>query len=197
VPIPIPTTSPIYTDQNAARSSYGILSFTIDQNLVDIAQNITEQCKWTDSSWKSSAQTTYAQKLGVAYTSIGFNKGAASQGYTSINLWLNQKNDWNCQTNNCSSGTCGLWTQIIWKNSIRIGCALSRCTTGTPLGPRFTTWEYLLCLYNPAGNVYINGVKQHPFGSELNRCNGPPSKRALLPEDPFQSALAVDTTQHE
>jgi hypothetical protein len=90
-PILIPTTSPIYTDQNAARSSYGIPAFTIDQNLVDIAQGITEQCNWSDVSWKSSAAATYASNNGVTSTSIGFNKGAASVDYTSISLWLNQK----------------------------------------------------------------------------------------------------------
>jgi len=197
-PIPIPVTSSIYTLQNQARGDYGIQSFTIDQNLVEIAQGITQQCKWTDSSWRSSAQSTYAQKLGVTTTSLGINKGAASLDFTSIDLWLAGRSKWNCEANTCSSGSCGSWTQIIWKDSVRIGCALSKCTTGSPLGGSFTTWEYLLCLYNPAGNVFSNGVKQHPFGTEIEKCNLPLPALALS-EDPIQSASAAisdETAQH-
>jgi hypothetical protein len=190
-PIPIPVTSSIYTQQNAARADYGIPSFTIDQDLANIAQEITQQCKWTDSSWKSSAASTYAQKLGLVSTSLGFNKNAASLDYTSIDLWLAQKSKWDCDSNTCSSGSCGSWTQMIWKDSVRIGCALSKCTTGTPLGGSFTTWEYLLCLYNPAGNMYINGVKQHPFGTEVDKCNVPLPALALQAEDPLHTASAA------
>jgi hypothetical protein len=28
-------------------------------------------------------------------------------------LWLAQKSKWDCQSNTCSSGSCGSWTQII------------------------------------------------------------------------------------
>jgi hypothetical protein len=129
--------------------------------------------------------------LGLTSTSLGFNKNAASVDYTSIDLWLAQKSKWNCESNTCSSGSCGSWTQIIWKDSVRIGCALSKCTTGTPLGGSFTTWEYLLCLYNPAGNMNINGVKQHPFGTEVDKCNVPLPTLALHAEDPLQTATAA------
>jgi hypothetical protein len=186
LPIPIPGTSHIYTDQNAARAFYGIAGFTLDLDLVDLAQQITEQCQWTDSSWKTSAQTTYASKLGVASTTIGFNKAAASVGSTSVDGWLAQKSKWNCETNTCTSGICGSYTQVVWKNSVRIGCALSKCTTGTPLGSSFTTWEYLLCLYNPAGNLNSNGVKQHPFGTQL--CSG-----SVPTQSPVQSPVQNPT----
>jgi hypothetical protein len=194
LPIPIPDTSHIYTDQNAARAFYGIASFTFDQDLVDIAQQITEQCKWTDQSWKTSAQTTYASELGVASTTIGFNKAAASVGSTSVDGWLAQKSKWNCETNTCTSGICGSYTQVVWKNSVRIGCALSKCTTGTPLGPSFTTWEYLLCLYNPAGNMNINGVKQHPFGTELCSGSVPTQPPATPVQPPVQNPTQPPAT---
>jgi len=196
----LPVPDSIYSQQNDARNSFGITSFTIDQNLANIAQEITQQCKWTDSSWKTTAQSTYAQTLGLSSTTIGFNKGAASVGSTSINLWLAQKTKWNCEANTCSSGTCGSWTQIVWKDSVRIGCAISKCTTGTPLGSSFTTWEYLLCLYNPAGNMFINGVKQHPFGAETDKCDLPLPAQALNDEFSLRhthSVLAEETAHHQ
>jgi hypothetical protein len=134
--------------------------------------------------------------LGVTTTSLGINKGASSVDSTNINLWLDGRSKWNCEANTCSSGSCGAWTQIIWKDSIRIGCALSKCTTGSPLS--VTTWEYLLCLYNPAGNMVKNGVKQHPFGTETDKCNLP-LPALVLSEDPMQitsAAISDETAQH-
>jgi hypothetical protein len=198
---PLTVPASVYTQQNDARSSYGISSFTIDQNLVNIAQEITQQCKWTDSTWKTSAQSTYAQTLGLSSTSLGFNKGAASVGGTSIDGWLAQKSKWNCKNNTCTDSLCGLYTQIVWKDSVRIGCALSKCTTGTPLGSSFTTWEYLLCLYNPAGNVNSNGVKLHPFGTELDKCDLSLPAQALSAEFSLHhrthSLLAEETAYHQ
>lgn len=164
--VPIPSNSLIYTQQNDARASYGISAFIIDQNLVDIAQSVTLQCKWGDKSWMASALTTYAQKLGLPSTSIGYNGGASPVNKTNINLWLAQKNKWNCETNNCTSGKCMGWTQIIWEKSVNIGCALSKCSTGSPLTGT-QNWEYLLCIYNPSGG------SQHPFGTDTSKCNSP------------------------
>jgi uncharacterized protein YkwD len=41
------------------------------------------------------------------------------------------------------SCTCGHYTQIVWRDSIRIGCAVARC------GGRGEVWT---CNYGPAGN---------------------------------------------
>jgi len=177
---PLAVPEEIYADQDAARSAYGLTPFLRDSNLVDLAQAITNQCNWDlsiTSSWKTQQIMAYANKSGEVYKkgkysqTLGLNRGAATEGFTSVS-WLEQKEHWHCETNTCDSGrTCGGFTQSIWKNSVKIGCALTSCETGSPWGDEFPVWENLFCFYNPAGNFAFNGIQEHPFGNETWRCS--------------------------
>jgi len=171
----------VYSDQNDARAEYGLESFEIDQVLVELAKSITDQCDWYlktgDPAWKTQIQSAYAEKNGQTYDpnnynqTLGLNMGAATVGSSSAS-WVNQKTDWDCENNTCAAGEdCLGWTQTIWEESTKIGCAITTCTTGSPFGSKFPTWEYLMCLYNPAGNMYEDGMEQHPFGSDLSKCS--------------------------
>lgn len=62
-----------------------------------------------------------------------------------VNLWIDQKQFYNYTTNSCASGkVCGQYTQVVWKDSIRIGCAKVKCKTGG---------AFIICNYDPRGNV--------------------------------------------
>lgn len=72
----------------------------------------------------------------------------ASSGNTSlvdaVNRWYTEKEDFNLQTQTCTTGkTCGHYTQLIWKDSLEVGCAKSSSAS----------WKTLVvCQYNPPGN---------------------------------------------
>uniref|UniRef100_A0A914LYJ2 SCP domain-containing protein n=1 Tax=Meloidogyne incognita TaxID=6306 RepID=A0A914LYJ2_MELIC len=56
----------------------------------------------------------------------------------------------------------GHWTQLAWWNTIRVGCGLARCD-------RYKT--YIVCNYDPVGNVITLGV--YEIGTP---CSGCPDK---------------------
>jgi hypothetical protein len=44
------------------------------------------------------------------------------------------------------------FTQVVWKSSTSVGCAVAKCNTNNSLFPNMYMW-YTVCNYFPAGNV--------------------------------------------
>jgi len=72
-----------------------------------------------------------------------------------INRWAEEKPYYHYATNSCDDGqTCGHYTQIIWKDSIEVGCGKAQFTTG-----QYQGWYVIACQYNPPGNY----IGQKPY----------------------------------
>jgi hypothetical protein len=50
-------------------------------------------------------------------------------------------------TSECADyGGCGHYTQVVWRDTMQVGCGVANCTTGG------TTRSYWVCNYDPPGN---------------------------------------------
>jgi len=68
-----------------------------------------------------------------------------------VQMWVDEENDYDFTTNTCAPGKeCGHYTQVIWGDSVRLGCARVVCNTGG---------TFIICNYNPPGNI----MGQTPF----------------------------------
>jgi uncharacterized protein YkwD len=68
-----------------------------------------------------------------------------------IKAWTDEVVDYNYANNSCRLGTqCGHYTQVVWQNTQKVGCAVAICPNKSQL------W---VCNYDPAGN-YI-GVRPY------------------------------------
>jgi len=80
-----------------------------------------------------------------------------------VDSWADEAADYNYGPNTCDAGkVCGHYTQIVWRNTTRLGCGVKQCSAATsPFGPPFDAypWWYVVCQYEPPGNV----VGQHPY----------------------------------
>lgn len=82
----------------------------------------------------------------------------ASAGYTPdaldvVGSWVSESVDYSYRSNSCESGeVCGHYTQVVWRTTTEVGCALRECTTGSPFGGDFSTWTLVVCNYDPPGN---------------------------------------------
>lgn len=60
-----------------------------------------------------------------------------------VDSWASEKADYKYQKNKCQPGkVCGHYTQIVWKTTMKVGCAKMTCDG-------MTTW---ICQYDPPGN---------------------------------------------
>ncbi len=83
-----------------------------------------------------------------------------------VELWASEDAFYDLAANTCNTanppnpwGTCGHYTQIVWRSTSVLGCAVRTCTTGSPFGESFPTWDYWVCDYAPPGNY----VGQRPY----------------------------------
>jgi len=62
-----------------------------------------------------------------------------------VDSWGSEKADYNYADNSCASGKmCGHYTQIVWRSTQRVGCAVAVCAD--------TQQQVWVCQYQPAGN---------------------------------------------
>ncbi|KAL2464383.1 CAP superfamily protein [Forsythia ovata] len=59
--------------------------------------------------------------------------------------WVSEKRSYNYRSNSCAYGQqCGHYTQIVWRETRRIGCARVSCYGGRGV--------FMICNYDPPGN---------------------------------------------
>ncbi|KAL3515401.1 hypothetical protein ACH5RR_022303 [Cinchona calisaya] len=126
---------------NAARAQVGVGQITWDNTVAAYAESYASQ-RINDCNMVHS---------GGPY---GENLAAGSGGFTArdgVNLWVNEKPNYDYNSNSCVGGECLHYTQVVWRNSVRLGCARVQCTNNG--------WWFVICSYDPPGN--FNG--QRPY----------------------------------
>ncbi|MBK6512552.1 MAG: Fis family transcriptional regulator [Polyangiaceae bacterium] len=74
-----------------------------------------------------------------------------------VDGWVSEVADYDYESNTCS-GVCGHYTQVVWAGSLRLGCGVASCTTGSPF-QGFDEWQHWVCNYDPPGNF----VGERPY----------------------------------
>ncbi|KAL2460343.1 CAP superfamily protein [Abeliophyllum distichum] len=60
-----------------------------------------------------------------------------------VEMWIEEKKFYNEKSNSCDGGECLHYTQVVWANTHRLGCARVKCQDG---------WTFVTCNYDPPGN---------------------------------------------
>lgn len=129
-----------------------------DQALADIAVGYAAQCTWDHNTNRSDNYPGY----------VGENLALFSSGSSVNNLvestlsnWVEgEMGDYNYGSNSCTPGEmCGHYTQVVWRDTERVGCAVKQCATFTNLDPYWDNGYLLVCNYSPGGNY----VGQQPY----------------------------------
>ncbi len=73
-----------------------------------------------------------------------FGSGGTASAQQAVNSWAAEGANYNYANNSCN-GICGHYTQIVWKTTLEVGCALHDC-------PGLQFGSSLVCDYGPGGN---------------------------------------------
>jgi pathogenesis-related protein 1 len=153
---------------NAARAAVGDPPLTWNPIAAQVALNYANMCDYVHNPNRDS---DYAM-LGGGNGGLGENiaAGAPTLTIASANMgWIQgEEPDYDYATNTCNTmgGTveCGHYTQIVWKTTTSVGCAIVTCNTNTPFGTKYgTKWGYAVCDYSPPGNIVLNGTPEKPY----------------------------------
>jgi hypothetical protein len=151
------------TAHNQARSgplnptpSPALPPVTWDYVLADSAYNYTIKCQGSGGLLSHNAnRTTDYQALGGTDSYVGENiyatTGRTVQPADAVTSWMSEAPDYDYATNNISAA--GHYTQVVWRQSVRIGCAIFDCPSS------LTYHNTVLCDYAPGGNI----TNQKPY----------------------------------
>lgn len=72
--------------------------------------------------------------------------GMAVTPRMAVEHWVEEKSFYDYANNSCvADHKCGVYTQVVWKKSLELGCAQATCTKGQI--------TLTICFYNPPGNI--------------------------------------------
>ncbi|HEY4176475.1 MAG TPA: CAP domain-containing protein [Kofleriaceae bacterium] len=119
-----------------------------DQDLADIAAAWIAQCHDTDQPI-GLVDHNPAHTNGYNGQPFGENAYGSSGGATgpaAVQSWAAEKTDYTYSSNTCGAGKiCGHYTQLVWRATTKVGCAIHTC-------PGLTYGSTIFCDYAPAGN---------------------------------------------
>jgi pathogenesis-related protein 1 len=152
---------------NNIRQQYRLPALSWDNNLASYAQQWAQylkdhnKCQMMHRSMAGKTEgKKYGENLGFNWTSMTLpaNKFSQSPDYV-VKGFAKECADYNYQKNSCAKGkVCGHFTQLVWKNSKKVGCGVVTCD-GAKNSYGKGRVELWVCNYDPPGNY----ISQKPF----------------------------------
>ncbi|KAL1336129.1 hypothetical protein HN51_030540 [Arachis hypogaea] len=122
---------------NSARSAVGVPNLVWDDVVASYAERYANERR--DCQLIHSSGGPYGENIAMGWG------GYIVSGTDAVRLWVNEKPYYDYNFNTCVGGVdCLHYTQIVWRNSLRVGCAKVTCNNGG---------VFVTCNYDPPGNI--------------------------------------------
>ncbi|KAM5541308.1 hypothetical protein V8D89_004862 [Ganoderma adspersum] len=121
---------------NTVRAQHGAANLVWNETLAGAAQSWVNKCKFQHSGGS----------LGPYGENLAAGTGDAYGIPSAVKSWTDESSQYNSQSPQPSH-----FTQVVWKNSKQLGCAVQSCAGIFP--PQYGNAKYYACEYFPAGNV--------------------------------------------
>ena len=120
---------------NAARAEVGVGPLVWDDGLQAYAQSYAE---------KRAGDCNLVHSKGPYGENIFWGKGKVFNAGEAVKAWVKEKAFYDYNSNSCQPGKmCGHYTQVVWRNTKRVGCGRVQCDSGA---------YFIVCSYDPRGN---------------------------------------------
>ncbi|KAL0070396.1 hypothetical protein AAF712_002227 [Marasmius tenuissimus] len=127
----------VVRQHNEYRAKYGAAGLSWSDALYGDTLKYAQQCKFQHSNGGGKYGENLAAGTGNAY---GFTNG--------LKDWMNEASKYDYNHPGFSSET-GHFTQVVWKSSKQVACAIANCRGGTIFQQPS---KYIVCRYTPPGN---------------------------------------------
>ena len=124
--------------------------------LVPLAPGMTLERALQESPELAATAQAWAQRCVFEHSStdLGENLSARTDQADPAQIvaaWAAEAQHYDYKRNRCESGQiCGHYTQVVWRGTQQIGCAVARCSNAGPFGGG--PWFNWVCNYDPPGN---------------------------------------------
>nr|XP_039274783.1 GLIPR1-like protein 1 isoform X1 [Styela clava]XP_039274784.1 GLIPR1-like protein 1 isoform X1 [Styela clava] len=143
---------------------------TWDDELAAFAEDVVKTCnvQHTVSSDLRTSVFSYIGENLYAGEAYYFNEMMGKNGI--VKLWYDEIKYYNYVTASCQSGQqCGHYTQIVWAETYKVGCAIGKCKN---IGGGYGS-SLVSCNYGPGGNKVLAGgsaFKPYIKGTPCSQC---------------------------
>ncbi|MDJ0677490.1 MAG: CAP family protein [Calothrix sp. MO_167.B42] len=124
---------------NTLRQRHGSPALTEDSGLTNLAQDWAQQLANT-GQMQHRPNNQYGENIYYAWSS---QPGFDVNGEVPVQAWYDEDEDYDYNNPGFSSQT-GHFTQVVWKNSTKVGCGKAKSVDGK---------VFVVCNYDPPGNV--------------------------------------------
>jgi hypothetical protein len=106
-----------------------------------VAQGWADQCQFMHNPQRGGlGENLYATTNNASMSAV-------------VGQWAAEGAAYDLEKDACSNGsTCAHYTQIVWRDSVGLGCAMKTCAANNPFGGA-GPWQFWVCNYSPQGNV--------------------------------------------
>lgn len=119
---------------NKARAQVGVQPLTWNNTIAAYAQGYATHrlgnCEMEHS------QGPYGENLAEGY-------GYQFTAVDAVTMWVGEKPNYDYRSNSCVGDECLHYTQVVWHDSVHLGCARLKC---------HNDWWFVICSYDPPGN---------------------------------------------
>ncbi|CAK9145004.1 unnamed protein product [Ilex paraguariensis] len=118
---------------NKARAQVGVRPLVWNDTVSAYAQNYANK-RIGDCNLEHS-EGPYGENIAEGYGDL--------KAADAVSMWVGEKSCYDYSSNSCVGGECLHYTQVVWADSVHLGCARVQCHNG---------WVFVTCNYDPPGN---------------------------------------------
>ncbi|KIM40397.1 hypothetical protein M413DRAFT_73815, partial [Hebeloma cylindrosporum] len=134
----------VVTSHNKYRTQYGASPVTWNSALYSSTLSYGQSCKFSHRHEQLSF-CRYGENLYAGTGDVGINDA--------LQAWMGEACKWSFLRDNNPgfSSSTGHFTQVVWKSTTEVSCAIADCPAGT-IFPGDAS-KFIICRYTPPGNV--------------------------------------------